>query len=74
MKTTKIELQEKDTALVFRDNGKLELFLRTVRDGKSVKPSDNELLTYVLSKLITLPGWVEEQVELYEKLGEMNEN
>ncbi len=68
MKKTTIELQGKDTGLIFREDGKLELYLRSERNNKSLKPTNNEILTFVLSKLIEMPGWVEDQVSLYEDL------
>ena len=67
MKKTTILLEEKDTAIVLRDNGKSELYLRTIsRDSKTI-PSDNELLAFVLSQLLKDRNWVEEQIQLYEK-------
>ena len=74
-KTTDIKLNEKDVALVFRDNGKLELHLRACREeDKSVKPTNNEILAYVLSELIPINSWVEEQMNIFENLNKGNIN
>lgn len=74
MKKTTIVLEEKDTALVFRDEGKTELYLRTIPRNTQTVPSGNELLTFVLSELLTDRNWVEEQMQIYEdKRGELHE-
>ena len=74
MKKTTIVLEERDTALIFRDNGKMEMYLRTIPKTVKSVPSGNEVLTYVLSELIKDRDWVEEQLQNYElkKVGEKN--
>jgi len=67
-KITTIHLQGKDTGIIFRDNGKLELYLRKDRGEKNLEPTNNEIITFVLSELIATPGWIDAQINTYENL------
>ena len=63
---TKIELTSEDTAIVLRGDGKMELFLRNTRDKKDNKPTQNEIVAYVISNLMKDPKWIEQTIELFE--------
>ena len=70
-KITTIKLKSEDTGLIFRGDGKMELYLRNVRDKENSAPSENEILAFVLSNLLKDPIWVEQQIKLYENKGKV---
>jgi len=70
-KTTNIILEGKDTAIVLRESGKSELYLRKLRDNKS-QATPNEVLVYIISELLQDQKWIESQVNYYETKGDID--
>lgn len=64
-KKTNISLEGKDTALVLRENGKSEMYLRKLRNNKE-SATPNEVLVYIISELLQDQEWIEAQVKYYE--------
>ena len=66
-KITTIKLTPQDTAIVLRGSGEMETYLRNTRSKEDNQPTNNEILTFVISNLMKDPQWIEDTVELYEK-------
>ena len=70
---TTIVLDKEDTAIVLKPDGRLQVFLRKGR-GEQDKPTNNEIVAYVISNLMKDQEWLKNTVDYYTKTCRSNKD